>query len=156
MSIKNSIEWTAIAFYVTKPLNFGTIYRGLISFPEMAPYLGGCKYNDCVHLHEPDCAVIPQQKESLKPFLITRTFDDKKRVETLFGYAERKQDTSQPLSVIDLQTALRSGFNYENTVRNRLDNLELLVRQLVDSSVTVADKIDEHILQCHTKHETQL
>ena len=27
-------------------------------FPEMAPYLGQCKYNDCVHLHEPDCAVI--------------------------------------------------------------------------------------------------
>ena len=27
-------------------------------FPEMAPYLGGCKYSDCVHLHEPGCAVI--------------------------------------------------------------------------------------------------
>jgi len=27
-------------------------------FPEMAPYLGHCKYSDCVHLHEPDCAVI--------------------------------------------------------------------------------------------------
>ena len=27
-------------------------------FLEMAPYLGQCKYNDCVHLHEPGCAVI--------------------------------------------------------------------------------------------------
>ncbi len=26
-------------------------------FPEMAPYLGSCKYNDCAHIAEPDCAV---------------------------------------------------------------------------------------------------
>jgi len=88
---------------------------------------------------------IPQQKESLKPFLITRTFDDKKRVETLFGYAERKRDTSQPLSVIDLQTALRSGFNYENTVRNRFDKLELLVQQLADNLATVTYQMNELI-----------
>ena len=27
-------------------------------FPEMERYLGSCKYNDCIHLHEPSCAVI--------------------------------------------------------------------------------------------------
>ena len=26
-------------------------------FPEMNPYLGECKYNDCFHLHEPGCAI---------------------------------------------------------------------------------------------------
>ena len=26
-------------------------------FPEMAPHLGNCKYNDCAHIAEPDCAV---------------------------------------------------------------------------------------------------
>lgn len=26
-------------------------------FPEFAPYLNGCKFNDCAHLKEPDCAV---------------------------------------------------------------------------------------------------
>lgn len=26
-------------------------------FPEMRPYIGQCKYKDCTHIHEPDCAV---------------------------------------------------------------------------------------------------
>lgn len=26
-------------------------------FPEMEPYLGTCKYNDCAHIAEPDCAI---------------------------------------------------------------------------------------------------
>ncbi|MFQ6044084.1 MAG: ribosome small subunit-dependent GTPase A, partial [Candidatus Poribacteria bacterium] len=26
-------------------------------FPEMEPYFGKCKFNDCVHIHEPDCAI---------------------------------------------------------------------------------------------------
>ena len=26
-------------------------------FPEFEPYEGGCKYNGCDHIHEPDCAI---------------------------------------------------------------------------------------------------
>jgi ribosome biogenesis GTPase len=28
------------------------------AFTEFGPYLGHCKYNNCTHLHEPDCAVL--------------------------------------------------------------------------------------------------
>ncbi|MBC8233446.1 GTPase EngC, partial [bacterium] len=26
-------------------------------FPEMESYFGKCKFNNCIHIHEPDCAV---------------------------------------------------------------------------------------------------
>jgi len=75
---------------------------------------------------------IPQQKESLKPFLITKTLDDKKIVETIFGYSERKRETSPPLSVVDLQKALRLGFHYENQLKERFDSLEVQLKQLTN------------------------
>lgn len=27
------------------------------AFPDFAPYLGACRYHDCAHIHEPECAV---------------------------------------------------------------------------------------------------
>lgn len=77
---------------------------------------------------------IPEQKESLKPFLIVKTLDGNKQVETIFGYAERKGDNSQPLAVIELQRALRSGFNYENQLKERLDGMEILLKQTTEQN----------------------
>jgi ribosome biogenesis GTPase len=31
-------------------------------FPEMRPYLNTCKFNDCQHTHEPECAVLAAVK----------------------------------------------------------------------------------------------
>ena len=33
------------------------------AFPDFAPYLGGCRYHDCAHLHEPDCKVLAALKD---------------------------------------------------------------------------------------------
>lgn len=33
------------------------------AFPDFAPYLGKCRYNDCAHLHEPDCAILQAIKD---------------------------------------------------------------------------------------------
>lgn len=83
---------------------------------------------------------VPQQRESLKPFLIKRILDQKKQVEIVFGYAERKRDNSQPLSVIDLQRALRSGFNYENIMSERFNGLDSLIRGLINDNTSRASQ----------------
>lgn len=33
------------------------------AFPDFAPYLGQCRYHDCAHLREPDCAVLNALRE---------------------------------------------------------------------------------------------
>lgn len=33
------------------------------AFPDFAPFLGKCRYNDCAHLREPDCAVLQALKD---------------------------------------------------------------------------------------------
>lgn len=33
------------------------------AFPDFAPYLGACRYHDCAHLHEPECAVLAALKD---------------------------------------------------------------------------------------------
>jgi len=94
---------------------------------------------------------IPRQKESLKPFIIKNVLDDKKKCEIMFGYAERIRDNSQPLSVVDLQRALRSGFNYNNNINERFSSLETLLNQLTNHSLIHSNEkgfselIDERI-----------
>lgn len=80
---------------------------------------------------------IPQQPLPLKPFLITRSLDGKKQVEILFGYAERKRDSSQPLSIVDLQKALRSGFNYENQLEKKLNSFEAVLKQFTGYKIGI-------------------
>jgi hypothetical protein len=94
---------------------------------------------------------IPEQRAAIKPFLIKKVLDEKKQVEIVFGYVERRRDTSQPLSVVDLQRALRSGLSFENSLTERLDSLEALVKQLSDrahmsqSAEALTETIDERI-----------
>lgn len=51
-------------------------------FPEMEPYLGTCKYNDCAHVSEPDCAVQDAVEsgdihpERYRSYVVLRTGDD--------------------------------------------------------------------------------
>lgn len=33
------------------------------AFPDFAPYLGACRYRDCAHIREPDCAVLSALKD---------------------------------------------------------------------------------------------
>ncbi|WIM10539.1 ATP-binding protein [Enhydrobacter sp.] len=83
---------------------------------------------------------IPAQSASSKPFLVTRTFDGAKHSETLLGYAERKGDTSKPLSIAELQAALRAGLNYDALVSSKFEALETLIKNAAPASPSVPEK----------------
>lgn len=87
---------------------------------------------------------VPEQKAALKPFLIKNVIDNGgKKVEVMFGYAERRRDNSQPLSVIDLQRALRLGMSYERAVSERFDALEMQLKKFADGSTLQGREVSE-------------
>jgi len=77
---------------------------------------------------------IPSQNTGIGPFLITKTIDGTKSVETVFGYASRKGDKNPPLGVRELQGFLRSGMHYQGTLEERLNNIEGMLRESSDRS----------------------
>ena len=87
---------------------------------------------------------IPPQRDAQKPFLVTTTLDGSgRKVEIVFGYVQRKGDSSQPLNVEDLQRALRSGLHYEGQLNERLDGIEMLLKSTVyKDQVEAQKKID--------------
>jgi hypothetical protein len=83
---------------------------------------------------------VPPQRAELKPFLIVRSFDgDKKKIETMFGYAERRRDGNSPLGVSDLQKALRAGLFFEQRIEARFDRIEGMLTNPAVGPRTIPD-----------------
>lgn len=80
---------------------------------------------------------IPPQRDTLKPFLIARTLEGSKQIETMFGYSERKRDGNSPVGVADLQRALRQGFSFERTLEPRLERIELALAEKGSAEVSL-------------------
>jgi len=75
---------------------------------------------------------IPPQKESQKPFLISKIVEEEKKVsETIFGYAERKGDRSDPKKIKDIHKIMRDGLLYDKNIENRFNNLESVMLPLL-------------------------
>lgn len=72
---------------------------------------------------------IPEQGQELKPFLIKKTLEEKKKVEIIFGYVERKRDTSAPRNITSIHSLLKDGISYSKNIDSRLSNVELLLAE---------------------------
>lgn len=92
---------------------------------------------------------IPLQSRIQKPFLISRTVQESEKLcEVLFGYCERKHESNDPKSVVELHQILRDGLNYSDNLDSRLQSIELALDKFVESSPPVKSenfKIDEKI-----------
>lgn len=102
---------------------------------------------------------IPFQPEEAKPFLIKRIIDSGKRTEIMFGFTQRRRDTTEIWSVEKMQNYLRDGLNYGNlisqqyeTIKTRLEKLEVLLpakKQNIDAPKT-KNLIQQRILDAHS------
>lgn len=99
---------------------------------------------------------IPTQTEERRPFLVVRTLEGEKVVETLFGYAERRGDINRPMGIVDLQRTLRTGLNFERRLEERLGAIEAVLRNPPVMATTREDedvarpKISERIERAAT------
>jgi hypothetical protein len=83
---------------------------------------------------------IPEQTEERRPFLVVRTLDGERVVETLFGYAERRGDVNRPMGIVDLQRTLRAGLNFERRLEERLGAIEAVLRNAPPTSTSRHDE----------------
>jgi hypothetical protein len=80
---------------------------------------------------------IPNQPEINKPFLIKRTIQDTGKIcEVLFGYSERKQESNDPKTVVELHQILRDGLNLDA----RLQSIEAFIQEFSKASPKVNDE----------------
>lgn len=107
---------------------------------------------------------IPKQRDSIRLFLITKTpINGKTQAEIFCGYAQRKGDISQPLSIVDLQRSLRSGFHYEKQLNERLNEIEILLKtafkagqigsEINDYEDKIAERLEQSIEDVGLKSE---
>jgi len=99
---------------------------------------------------------IPPQKESLKPFLINKIIEEEKKVsETIFGYAERKGDRSDPKKIEDVHRIVRDGLFYDKNIENRFNNLESLIQLFLKTKDEQRNK-DKKIINKRVNQTLQL
>lgn len=72
---------------------------------------------------------IPEQTDS-QPFLTARLLDtNEKRVEVAFGYAERREARSEPISVHEMQGYFRDGKRFSQQIARRFDLFEAKLKK---------------------------
>lgn len=92
---------------------------------------------------------IPNQPEINKPFLIKRTIQDTGKIcEVLFGYSERKQESNDPKTVVELHQILRDGLNLDS----RLQSIETVLQDLTK----ISPKINTESLEIDKRIDSAL
>lgn len=94
---------------------------------------------------------VPPQAATRRPFLITRTIDNRsKQSEIVFGYVERRRDNIPPTSVQELQSLIRDGLRFDsldkkyNEIQETLQQLQqLLAGQSQKANITLQQNIQE-------------
>lgn len=88
------------------------------------------------------CAIfIPTQPTEPKPFLVTKTVDEKGKIaERIFGYFERKRANADPLAVHDLHSLIRDGFRFQS-ITSQLESIQQSILSMFSARSAEAHEI---------------
>jgi hypothetical protein len=88
--------------------------------------------------------IIPEQDVNRRPFLVTRTLDESgKRVDLVFGYAERKLASVSSMSFQELQGIMRDGMRFD-LLNQKMDSIQGTIERFLEA----AECDGGHILNC--------
>lgn len=74
---------------------------------------------------------IPSQPTTKRPFLITKSLgDNNKKIEIVFGYAERRRANATPTSVQEIHTLMRDGINY-GSLNQKIENIQETIQYFI-------------------------
>lgn len=79
---------------------------------------------------------IPSQPVSIKPFLLTRTYDENQKLtEITFGYCERKKDNIDSISIGRIHSLIKDGMRFEE-IYQRIDTIESSLFKIVENGIS--------------------
>ena len=95
---------------------------------------------------------VPPQPEEKKPFLITKTILDSGRRDILVGYAQRRHDQVEHISIEEIHQLIRNGLQYDALVSKGFDELHAKLDTFTEGAILSESLIQQEDVNICINH----